>query len=86
MTSTPGASKALEAAFLAIGAGQAADAAAPGWLKTALSLHQNAAGLDEIAAALRGKGYPKEAVDLAVAAIRSDMRRLGLFWSRLHFR
>ena len=43
-------------------------------------------GLDAIAAALREAGYPREAVELAVAAVRSDMRRLGLFWSRISVR
>jgi hypothetical protein len=87
LTSPTRASKALEAAVLALGADQdTAETAAPRWLKTALGLHQNAAGLDDIAAALREAGYAREAIELALAAARSDMRRLGLFLSRAHFR
>jgi len=83
MTSSPGASKALEAAVLAIRADQAGEGAEPpGWLEIALYLHHNAAGLDDIAKFLRDAGYPEESVELAVAAVRSDLRRLGLFKSR----
>lgn len=85
MTSTiPGAAKALEAADLAIRANFAGGAPnPPEWLRAALRLHRNAVSLDVIAAALRDAGHPPEAVQLAIAAIRSDMRRLGLLWSRL---
>lgn len=85
MTSTtPGAAKAFEAAELAIRANLAgAPPASPEWLRAALRLHRNAVGLDGIAAALREAGHPPEAVQLAIAAVRSDMRRLGLFWSRM---
>jgi hypothetical protein len=85
MTSTtPGAAKAFEAAEFAIRTGLAGAAPAPpAWLRTAQSLHRNAVSLDAIAAALREAGHPPEAVQLAVAAVRSDMRRLGLFWSRM---
>jgi hypothetical protein len=84
MTSTSGAIKALEAAQLAIRTHPSYAAAGnpPPWLQTALRLHKNAVGLDAIAVALREAGHPPEAVELAVAAVRSDMRRLGLFWSR----
>ncbi len=85
MTSTTqGFSKAFEAAELAMRANLAATAAAPPpWLRTALRLHRDAVGLDAIAVALREAGHPPEAVHLAIAAVRSDMRRLGLFWSRM---
>jgi hypothetical protein len=84
MTSTLGAVKALEAAQLAVRTNLSASAPEPpAWLRTALRLHKDAVGLDAIAAALREAGYAPEAVQLAVAAIRSDMRRLGLFWSRI---
>jgi len=84
MTSTLGASKALEAAVLALRADlSAATANAPAWLEAALRLHQDSMSLDAIAAALSQAGHPPEAVALAVAAVRSDVRRLGLFWSRL---
>jgi hypothetical protein len=84
MTSTPGAIKALEAAQLAIRTNLSSAAPAPpAWLGAALRLHRNAVGLDAIAAALDEAGHPPEAVQLAIAAVRSDMRRLGLFWSRL---
>ncbi len=83
MTSTPGAIKALEAAQFAIQTNLSGAAASPPpWLQTAMRLHRNAVGLDAIAVALREGGHPPEAVQLAVAAVRSDMRRLGLFWSR----
>lgn len=84
MTSTiPGAAKAVEAAELAIRTNLAGAAPnPPGWLRAALRLHRNAVSLDAIAAALRDAGYPPGAVQLAIAAIRSDMRRLGLLWSR----
>jgi hypothetical protein len=85
MTSTsPGAAKAFEAAELAIRANFGGPAPAPpAWLRAALTLHRNTLGLDAIAAALREAGHPPEAVELAVAAVRSDVRRLGLFWSRM---
>ena len=85
MTSTTlGAAKAFEAAELAIRANLAAPLPAPpAWLRAALRLHRNAVGLDAIAAALREDGHSPEAVQLALAAVRSDMRRLGLFWSRM---
>ena len=88
MTSTtPGAAKACEAAELAIRANFAgSEPTPPVWLSAALTLHRNAIGLDSIAAALRDAGHPPEAVQLAVAAVRSDMRRLGLFWSRVAIR
>jgi len=83
MTSTPGAIKALEAAQLAVRTNLSSAACEPpAWLRTALHLHRNAVSLDAIAEALRDAGHPPEAVQLAVAAVRSDMRRLGLFWSR----
>jgi hypothetical protein len=83
MTSTPGAVKALEAAQLAIQTNRSgAGPAPPAWLGAALRLHRNAVGLDAIAAALDQAGHPPEAVQLALAAVRADMRRLGLFWSR----
>jgi len=83
MTSTPGAIKALEAAQLAIQTNLSSPASeAPAWLRAALGLHGKAVGLEAIAAALGEAGHPPEAVQLAVAAVRSDMRRLGLFWSR----
>jgi hypothetical protein len=81
---TPGAARAFEAAELAIRANLAcAPPAPPAWLDAALRLHRNAVSLDSIAVALREAGHPPEAVQLAIAAIRSDMRRLGLFWSRV---
>jgi hypothetical protein len=85
MTSTtPGAAKAFEAADLAIRANFAgAGPTPPVWLRAALRLHRNALSLDAIAAALREAGHPPEAVQLAIAAVRSDMRRLGPSWSRL---
>jgi hypothetical protein len=84
MTSTPGAIKALEAAQLAIRSNlSTATPEPPAWLRTALRLHKDAVGLDAIAVALREAGHAPEAVQLAVAAVRSDMRRLGLFWSRV---
>jgi hypothetical protein len=85
MTSTiPGAAKALEAADLAIRTNLAGAAPnPPEWLRMAQSLHRNAVSLDAIAQALREAGQPPEAVQLAIAAVRSDMRRLGLFWSRM---
>lgn len=85
MTSTPGAGKALEAAVLALRANlsTAGPVHAPAWLQTALRLHQESVGLDAIAVILREAGHPPEAVALAIAAVRSDVRRLGLFWSRL---
>jgi hypothetical protein len=84
MTSSPGTTKALETAELAIRANfSGVSAEPPAWLRTALRLHKNAVGLDSIADALREAGHPPEAVQLALAAVRSDMRRLGLFWSRL---
>jgi hypothetical protein len=85
MTSTtPGAAKAFEAAELAIRSNLAGAAPAPpAWLRAALRLHRNAVGLDAIATALREAGHPPEAVQLAIAIVRSDMRRLGLFWSRM---
>jgi hypothetical protein len=84
MTSTLGAIKALEAAQLAIRTNLSSAAPEPpSWLTTALRLHKDALGLDAIAAALREAGHTPEAVQLAVAAIRSDTRRLGLFWSRI---
>lgn len=84
MTSaTQGFGKAFEAAELAIRANLVAAPTSPAWLRTALRLHRDAVGLDAIAAALHEAGYPPEAVHLAVAAVRSDMRRLGLFWSRM---
>ena len=83
MTSTPGAIKALEAARLAIQTKRSGAAPEPpAWLRAAVRLHGNAAGLEAIAAALGAAGHPPEAVQLAVAAVRSDTRRLGLFWSR----
>jgi hypothetical protein len=87
MTSTLGSIKALEAAQLAIQTNLSGPAPAPpAWLAAALNLHRNAVGLDAIAAALGQAGHPPEAVQLAVAAVRSDMRRLGLFWSRMAVR
>jgi hypothetical protein len=85
MTSTPvGAARAFEAAELAIRANFAgAGPPPPVWLGAALRLHRNAHDLDAIAAALREAGHPPEAVQLAIAAVRSDVRRLGLSWSRL---
>ena len=83
MTSTPGAIKALEAAQLAIRTNLSSAAPEPpAWLRTALRLHKNAVELDAIAVALGEAGHPPEAVQLAVAAVRSDVQRLGLFWSR----
>lgn len=83
MTSTPGAIKALEAAQLAIQTNLTGPAPEPpAWLRAALRLHGNAVDLHAIAAALAEGGHPPEAVQLAMAAVRSDMRRLGLFWSR----
>lgn len=83
MTSTPGAIKALEVAQFAIQTNLSSAAPEPpAWLRAALRLHGNAVGLDAIAAALGAAGHPPEAVQLALAAVRSDMRRLGLFWSR----
>jgi hypothetical protein len=87
MTSTAGAIDALEAAEFAIRTNLSAVAAEPpAWLGAALRLHRNAVGLDAIAAALGEAGHPPEAVALAIAAVRSDMRRLGLFWSRTSLR
>jgi hypothetical protein len=87
MTSSPGSTKALEAAELAIRANFSGPAPEPPpWLSTALHLHKNAVGLGAIAVALGAAGHPPEAVQLAVAAVRSDVRRLGLFWSRLAVR
>ncbi len=85
MTSTtPGFGKAFEAAELAIRTNLAAVASTPpAWLRTALRMHRDAVGLDAIATALHEAGHPPEAVHLAMAAVRSDMRRLGLFWSRM---
>jgi hypothetical protein len=83
-SSTPGAAKAFAAAELAIRTTLAAPAPAPpAWLRAAQRLHRNAVGLDAIAAALSEAGHPPEAVQLAVAAVRSDVRRLGLSWSRV---
>jgi hypothetical protein len=83
MTSTPGAIKALEAAQIAIGSNLSTKTPEPpAWLGAALRLHRNAVDLESIAAALGEAGHPPEAVQLAVAAVRSDVRRLGLFWSR----
>ena len=83
MTSTPGAIKALEAAQFAIRSNLSTPAPEPpAWLGAALRLHRSAVGLEAIAVALGEAGHPPEAVQLAVAAVRSDMRRLGLFWSR----
>jgi hypothetical protein len=78
---TPGAAKAFEAAELAIRANLAC--APPDWLGAALRLHRNRLSLDAIAAALHEAGHPPEAIQLAIAAVRSDVRRLGLFWSRM---
>ena len=87
MTSSVGTTKALEAAELAIRANFSGPLpASPAWLGAALRLHKDAASLDSIAAALRDAGHSPEAVQLALAAVRSDMRRLGLFWSRLSLR
>jgi hypothetical protein len=84
MTSTPGCIKALEAAQLAIQTNLSGPATEPpAWLGAALRLHRDAICLDAIAAALGEAGHPPEAVQLAMAAVRSDMRRLGLFWSRM---
>ena len=55
----------------------------PAWLGAALRLHKGAMALDAIAAQLEEAGHAPEAVQLALAAVRSDMRRLGVFWSRL---
>lgn len=81
MNSLRRSSKAQDEAAIAIHI--ARPAAPPRWLSMALHLHQQALDLDAIAAALSEAGHPPAAVDLALAAIRSDMRRLGLFWSRL---
>ncbi len=79
-----GSSKAFEAAELAIRANLVATAPAlPTWLRTAQRLHRDGVGLNAIAEALHEAGHPPEAVHLAIAAVRSDMRRLGLFWSRM---
>ena len=87
MTSSPGTTKALQAAELAVQANFSGPAPQPpAWLSTALRLHKDAVGLDSIATALGEAGHAPEAVQLAVAAVRSDMRRLGLFWSRLAVR
>lgn len=85
MTSTiPGAAKALEAAELAIRANFAGAAPTPpAWLSAALRLHRSAVGLDAIATTLREDGHTPESIQLAIAAVRSDMHRLGLFWSRM---
>jgi len=78
------AAKASQAAELAIRSDlTGASTCPPAWLSTALRLHRDAASLDVIAATLHEAGHPPEAVQLAIAAVRSDMRRLGLFWSRL---
>jgi hypothetical protein len=83
MSSTPGAVKALRAAQFALQTNLSSGAPEPpAWLRAAMRLHGDAVGLDAIAVALGEAGHPPEAVQLAVAAIRSDMRRLGLFWSR----
>ena len=80
---TSGAAKAFEAAELASRASiGCAPPVQPAWLAVALRLHRDRVSLDGIAAALREAGHQPEAVELAIAAVRSDMRRLGLFWSR----
>ncbi len=85
MTSTtPGTAKAFEAVELAIRTNLAGTAPTPpAWLSAALRLHRKAVGLDAIAAALHEAGHPPEAVQLAIAAVRSDMQRVGLFLSRM---
>lgn len=87
MTSTAGAIRTLEAAELAIRTNLSSAAPEPpAWLGDALRLHKDAVGLDAIAAALGRAGHRPEAVQLAIAAVRSDVRRLGLFWSRMSLR
>lgn len=83
MTSTtPSAGKAYETAELAVrGIFSGMAPVPPAWLSAALRLHRSAVGLDAIAVSLREAGHSPEAVQLALAAVRSDRRRLGIFWS-----